>query len=881
MSEHEDPLIMQQLAELEENLKAFYLTLGLQEDDIIRVGVDCLEPVENLKTWNAFRIKLKSAVPPASSSIIRGHKAHIYFCPAIMNPETSGNKEDDVLKLSCLVFDVDYKSEAHPTGEFENKEKALEFIKSLKCRPTFTNETGNGYHLYFALKEPLECTEETKEQIKYMVNCLGIDTCSKSFVQFYRIPYSTNWKDESGKTKCKIIESTEMKYHFDELFEAFTSTTKSMFDLLDFEPQTPKKNVTTTKPKATKRNSIQKLNGLDRSRKAYALIAKGFKKGKTLNQVAKDIAKCPRIYGHYKNDEHLRKDILRVFNKLKNLIKMPNAKIKYLDTAYDLSKPFLESMHKYEDVFSHPISEITLNAFKVLEKAFYSFDKSIAGLQCGLGKTTWAFIHACAYADEDNKYYIAVSDKNRGDALVEKFREVGIETFFLHGFDKDKCTEDIKWYQAYNEDSVCKTCTNKRCEFRLRTLRDNRYDFELFPINIITHDLLLTGLMLNKISHDANIIVDENVNPFSDFLLLENESFLWTFLGKEIQQRLMKELNSIKINSFDGKGGSYKINFRVTENEARALFKKLSKKLDSYKDGLINKITSFLQFFKGTFTCYAVYVKQSNTFLYHFRKGKLDFSFSNKFMLLDASAVISEVNWKDFTTFSCKDLIFEYPNTVIHPVEISPTKNSFKKKETFKVFNDIINKVTGTSVFLATNKKTSPETEALLDELRTYINKRFFEVIELQRGSIIGSNLASHCDVAILATSAFTNVSDIVLSTSLSLNRPVNKESIWNANDKLNINGFWLCNEHLRKIQIFKYIYFVHQTILRGQIRNGSTLNYNAIVPIKGINAYLLLDYFMPGIKINDEKVMRFLAGENSNDLRHFHKHINAVKKQL
>jgi hypothetical protein len=77
-------------------------------------------------------------------------RAHHFFGVATRKDNSSGKKEN-LANLVCCHADVDYGL----NKEYKTREDALKAIKSFPLRPSAVVDTGNGFHCYWFLIEPL------------------------------------------------------------------------------------------------------------------------------------------------------------------------------------------------------------------------------------------------------------------------------------------------------------------------------------------------------------------------------------------------------------------------------------------------------------------------------------------------------------------------------------------------------------------------------------------------------------------------------------------------------------------------------------------------------------------------------------------------------
>ena len=134
--------------------------------------------------------------------INRLNKTHHVYFGVNPRPLSKKKKQDDIKNIACLWVDVDGK-------DFNGgKKEALSLIHSFPVKPTIIVDSGNGYHCYFVLEEPLiNITKEQRLELKRIlsgvVNRLQGDKQAVNLDRVMRLPGTYNIKKE--KKECKIV----------------------------------------------------------------------------------------------------------------------------------------------------------------------------------------------------------------------------------------------------------------------------------------------------------------------------------------------------------------------------------------------------------------------------------------------------------------------------------------------------------------------------------------------------------------------------------------------------------------------------------------------------------------------------------------------------
>lgn len=149
----------------------------------------------------------------------------IYWAVNIFNPP-SVRRISNLKTICSIAFEID------ATG-IEN------FKKQIYPTPSLIIKTKNGFHVYYDLEDPIDCTGREKEMGEWYRNFLenrivdyfNADPSCKDAARIFRVPMMRYWKDKMGKTIIEIVSETNKKYSINELEIAFPITKKEVFEL--------------------------------------------------------------------------------------------------------------------------------------------------------------------------------------------------------------------------------------------------------------------------------------------------------------------------------------------------------------------------------------------------------------------------------------------------------------------------------------------------------------------------------------------------------------------------------------------------------------------------------------------------------------------------
>lgn len=129
---------------------------------------------------------------------------NIYFGPG-PRKEKRGKKES-VLEIPAIWVDVDGKDHG---GKDIALKKIRETIQTKNLQPSIVVDSGNGFHLYFLLKESIEVDIKQipylEGHVKGVAKIFGGDS-THDINRILRLPYFNNVKDPKNPKICKVME---------------------------------------------------------------------------------------------------------------------------------------------------------------------------------------------------------------------------------------------------------------------------------------------------------------------------------------------------------------------------------------------------------------------------------------------------------------------------------------------------------------------------------------------------------------------------------------------------------------------------------------------------------------------------------------------------
>ena len=127
----------------------------------------------------------------------------VFHCP---NPLTERKRSlNTVAAIEWLWIDLDFKDIEETAAD------AALYVDMLYCKPTLIVDSGHGRHVYWKLKEPLECGDQwfdrARELYKQLAEQIGGDPAPAHPAALMRQPGTHNSKDGTLR-ECKVLIDT-------------------------------------------------------------------------------------------------------------------------------------------------------------------------------------------------------------------------------------------------------------------------------------------------------------------------------------------------------------------------------------------------------------------------------------------------------------------------------------------------------------------------------------------------------------------------------------------------------------------------------------------------------------------------------------------------
>jgi hypothetical protein len=407
----------------------------------------------------------------------------------------------------------------------------------------------------------------------------------------------------------------------------------------------------------------------------------------------------------------------------------------------------------------------------------------ILDVPCGLHKSTSLTCWAGEYADPQNRFVIVkptLADCETQKEQLEKMgaRSVGV----LAGFTEERCKKGFKakeWPRMYSATiSPCRECSFvTECLFG-RTL--TALDGEMAKdIVVVTHRRYITLNQAHQIPAEATVVVDEALAASEGLSLDEKD---WDTLEKLVPGGVAAHRNAVE--SMVADRGCHVDSHRLGSTTSRGITKLIQEQplTASMGDSQVQLLARYSTFFKGESKRYVIANGTSHDWIKSIHYNDLP----NRVVQLDGSARFSQTEWTGFSIVRLREhQCINFSNLVLHAHFANPTKRRMEAdwEEYESRIVTFLSDQSNHSVFIAHNKEMGELAEKV-DKLTSWIGDNVNgEHVRLSRGRIVGSNEASHCDVAVIVSSIFTSVSDYVLRCALSEGNEVRSGRIWKLSD--------------------------------------------------------------------------------------------------
>jgi len=200
---------------------------------------------KTIQNFYKSKTEMVRAFPKLLKMQSKGYGIYFGVCP---RKEAKGTKQS----VSCIhVLWADIDSKAF-NGD---KKKALKCLKSFKLKPTIIIDSGNGYHVYWKLKEGVTDKSEIENYLKSIANAINADDTVCEVSRVLRLPGTVNNKEKQVSRPVKIVELNNRAVY-----------QLSDFDFIKKHEKTPITKLLKGVAKGNRDNALTRLTGYWRSK---------------------------------------------------------------------------------------------------------------------------------------------------------------------------------------------------------------------------------------------------------------------------------------------------------------------------------------------------------------------------------------------------------------------------------------------------------------------------------------------------------------------------------------------------------------------------------------------------------------------------------------
>lgn len=183
----------------------YLLKKNLEDDSFVNVFA-CDDKKKDLKRYNFF-YNLKSHSFEKIFDECTFYNIATFGSFISLNPLSQGSrKKEFIKKLNFVFIDLDHAKKDDLDG-------VLTFLKSKDIKPTYTAETGGGYHVVLDVDLEKEKEQKVKDFLVYLHThiCSKVDTSTGDMTRLMRVPESKHYKGDEKELKTLYFKKPNDK----------------------------------------------------------------------------------------------------------------------------------------------------------------------------------------------------------------------------------------------------------------------------------------------------------------------------------------------------------------------------------------------------------------------------------------------------------------------------------------------------------------------------------------------------------------------------------------------------------------------------------------------------------------------------------------------
>lgn len=876
----------------------FFKAVGFREEDTI---VHSTKEADG-SNYRPIPRKMKDFIAIFESGKIPA-KNH-YYSHATHNSNRNDNgtasvKEDNFPELVCLIIDIDYGPH-HKDAKWDTLQEAR---KAAELLPTSTViiHSGGGLQLVYRFRNRIT-GHEGKMRYKTLAQVMAAqvhgDAC-QGIGHVFRVPLTWNYKEGVSPRKSEILE---MDDRIDYTLQDLEKWCNDHQFKMPSEGKQKARSIATKKAKKAK--STKQETGADNSVEAFKYIERFLRQFPNV-QERRFVAnlKTQPFYAHYERfgentEKQCRIDIRRIRRKLtRDARPQPFVKVKKLKYAGEPNtEAVIQKREAFNQIFDTSGNDRITIALSLMEQLLLEKKQAILNFPCASGKTTAAMILASAYASPENRFWIVTEKIGDIRRIVETLRELGAKALEWHGR-PNECPQDRLEFITKKRGYFCRQCKYPCPAFEKYTSKDV-WDAPYADILVTTHSHWAAAIAQGKIPSSVKfVIVDESPSMMEYFTLTQEKISVFSKVFDQLRGKFINDIDFIRNSLLSGHCRRIpRLNSMEHSGDIQKyLYKLLGEEVITAED--FEQMQIFLDFFSAE-EIYGMLTKDFDDEKMTFIRGTVDLKTSIPHLILDGSALMSDVKWEGFNIYSCPQLKQSYPNTTIEVINGNPSKSFLSRKENFSSLAERVVQAAEPeqNLLLFRNKilDHDPELRENIEELKVLLLEQKVSLIEMNRGEHIGSNKGRLAQVNAVCMSLFNNIAYYVLRTALVYHREIPAEEFWRRRflvPSMKTSGGFASPE-IQQTYCRAIVVDLYQTIMRGCIRNNPAEHYKVICAVSGLDIISVLKEELPGATFhyeNEEIVDALLAGEAESkvielmdgDPRRRYERLGTIRKAL
>lgn len=596
------------------------------------------------------------------------------------------------------------------------------------------------------------------------------------------------------------------------------------------------------------------------------------------------------IYSYYsKNGKEGKQLFKKCFRQIKFTMldgKIPNPPNTVKKLKYDgnISEGLMATKKVFDERIFETNDRIKIS-LSLMERLYLSGEKSILNFPCASGKSTAAIILAATYASPENRMWIVTEKVQDVCRIATNLKVLGANAMEWHGR-PSYCQHPKEEFMTKKACEFCGPCKSK-CTAHYKYLSEDPWDNEAFDILVTTHSHWQAAVSSKKINASIKFVIVDESPTLMEYYTIDKEvreSILRIFEhDNQLASDFDTEMRFIQKTLSDGECHRIPklLTIRKSKEIRRCIYKLLQKGKGNPPAEVLEKAKSFINFFQSE-EIYGMTEVRDGDFEMSFIRGEVDLDTPVPHMVLDGSALMNDVLWKDFTIYECNDLKQTYPNTTIDIIDGSPSKGFLRDKgnfnalmtktvESIKKHHNVLTSHEPVVIFRNKELDNDKDLEENISQLHAQVKEMGLELLDMCRGEHIGSNRGKDAVLCAIAMSLFKTLSYYVLRTALVNHSEIPAERIWKQKfvyPNLKNGGF--ADLEIQKTYCRAIVVDLYQTIMRGCVRRNPDAHYNVVCVLSGPEIINILGKELAGATFNFEPspiVNALLEGKSDTEI--------------